>query len=83
MARGEAIAQGVPQLQIDVPMDNNKVTVDVSAAVSAQLLVQLRAMGAAIIDSSEQYRSIRMAIAIDQVEAVAALPQIAFIQPKQ
>jgi subtilase family protein/VCBS repeat protein len=84
IARGEAIAQGVPILQINLPDVNNLGTViDVRAQVSEPLLDELVRLGAELLDVSARYENIRLRVPLAQIEAIASLPQVVFMQPKQ
>jgi hypothetical protein len=84
MRRGQPIAEGVTTLEVNVGADAaGRVEVDLSANVTAELLDTLRGMG---IDTSyvfPQYHTLRARLSLDQLEAVASLPQVRFIQPKQ
>ena len=83
MARREAIASGVQTLDVSVPMTaDGRVMLDVRADVSDVLLGQLRGLGAEITETWPQYRAIGLNIALDQVEAIAALAGVSFVNPK-
>jgi hypothetical protein len=87
MSRGEPIAAGVQALSVDVPRDTDvdasRLVVDVTADVTDALQQQLRGMGVRIVDAHPAYRSLRLAVTFDQLEPIASLPQVIFIQPKQ
>ena len=84
MARGEAIAQGVGTLEINLPDSDVRGTViDVRAPVSQALLDQFVRLGARILDANATHQNIRMRIDVSQVEAIAALPQVSYVQSKQ
>jgi hypothetical protein len=84
MARNEAIAQGVQTLEVYLPdVTRDGVAVDVRAEVSQALLDQMVRLGAQIMDVSARYENIRLRIDISQVEALAALPQVRHVMPKQ
>ena len=84
MRRGESLTSAVQTLEVNVGADENGiVTVDISAEVSDRLLGVLRKMGVKVESSWVQYHTLRAQVALDQLEAVAALPQVRFIQPKQ
>jgi hypothetical protein len=84
MARGEAIAQGIPRLEIQLPDSKDRsVVVDVRAEVSQPLFDQLVKLGAELLDVSATYRNVRLRVDLGQIEAIAALPQVVFVQPKQ
>lgn len=83
MARGEPIAPGVTTLSVDLPRTaDNRLRLDVRADVTDDLLDQLRALGAEVVYSHPQYRSIGVNIALDQVEAIAALDAVIHVQPQ-
>jgi Subtilase family/FG-GAP-like repeat len=84
IARGEAIAQGVPTLQINLPDVNDRgAVIDVRAVVSQPLLDELVRLGAELLDVSARYENIRLRVPLAQIEAIASLPQVVFVQPKQ
>ena len=84
MARGQAIAAGVAKLEVHLPDVNAQGAVlDVRVDVSQPVLDQFVALGAEIYDVSVRYRNVRLRIDLNQVEALAAIPEVSFIQPKQ
>lgn len=84
MLRGVAIASGVPTLEVNVGADPaGRVVVDISANVNDELLGILDRMGAETSHVFPQYRTLRAKVQLDQLEEIAALPQVRFIQPKQ
>lgn len=84
MARGERIASNVSTLRISfADMNARGVVVDVRADVTDRLLDQLRALGADVLNVSAIYRSIHLRIGLSQVEAVAALPNVTYVQASQ
>jgi hypothetical protein len=83
-ALGQPMRAGVPALQNNVPAEpDGRVVIDVRAEVSDALLGQFRAIGAEVVSSYPAYRDVRLLVTMNQVEAVAALPQVIFVQPKQ
>ena len=84
MRNGQAVADGVQAVATDLPYDNQgRVELDISATVSDSLLDQLRATGARIQSSVRSAGSISVSVDIAQVQAIAALPGVTFVQPKQ
>lgn len=82
MLAGQPIAEGVTKLDTGVSIDNTGGTeVDIRANVDDELLVKLSELNAIIIDSAPQYRSIIVRMPLDQLETIAAMPQVIFIQP--
>lgn len=84
MHRGEAIARGVPTLEVNVGADDNGiVTVDLSADVSAKFISRLKTMGVEVLGSWPDYHSMRVRVSLDKLEDIAQMPQVRFIMPKQ
>jgi hypothetical protein len=82
-ARREPIPAGLPA-QFALPDANTRgVVLDLRAAVTDRLLADLRALGGEILDARARYDSVRLRIDLLQAEAVAALPEVTFVQPKQ
>src|SRR5262249_19631112 len=53
------------------------------ANVTGDLLARLSALGAEVLATSPAESSLRIHIALDEVEALAASPDVLFIQPRQ
>ena len=84
MARGERIASNVATLRVNLPDVNARgVVIDIRADVSDALLDQLRRLGADVINVSGAYRHIRARVGLGQIEAIAGLPEVAFVRPKE
>ncbi|HSB09837.1 MAG TPA: HYR domain-containing protein [Blastocatellia bacterium] len=84
MRRGQAVADGIQRVETDIEYDNQgKVELDIKAVVSDTLLAQLRGSGARVVSSVASEKQLRILVNIDQVESIAALPSVEFIQPKQ
>ncbi len=84
MHRGVAIASGVETLEVDVGADAaGKVTVDISGDVDGELLAALTSMGITYSSVFPQYHSLRAVALLEQLETVAGLRQVRFIQPRQ
>jgi hypothetical protein len=80
MARGEPIAAGVTQLEIDLHNGNgNRLVVDVKANVGDLLLRRLQGLGVTILDANAAYGSLRLEANLDQVELIAAFPEVIFV----
>lgn len=80
--QGQAITANVSSLQTDVEVDNQgKTTVDISATVTNALVEALQGQGADII--SARNGSIRANVPLANLEAIAALNEVRFVQPKQ
>jgi hypothetical protein len=67
-------------VQID---GRGRALVDITAAVDAALLEELHRRGAEVVTSSERLRSVRARVPLDQIEPIAGLPAVIFIQPAQ
>ena len=84
MLQGKPAAPGVPYLYTGIDLDqNNNVVVDIVAHVTDRLLQQLNSAGALVLYSNPALRSIRAIIPPDQMENIAASPDVIFIWPKQ
>jgi Subtilase family len=84
MRRGAMIAEGVRTLETNIPYNNQgKMTLDLKAKVSDALLIQLQSYGANIVNYVPENDSIRIQGAMDQIEAIAALPDVIYVQQKQ
>jgi subtilase family protein len=84
MERGEAIADGVRRLDTDVPYTyDGRTVVDITANVSDHLLMELSDNGAEILETVADRNSVRVAVPLVNLEAIAALPDVKFVQPRQ
>jgi hypothetical protein len=90
MSRGEPIAPGVDTLQANVVYapsrgvtDTPRLVIDVTATVTNSLLQQLTAAGAEIVAATVGQQNARVTVVPDQIETIAALPDVIFVQPKQ
>lgn len=84
MLQGKPAAPGVSYLYTGIDLDDkNNIVVDITAYVTDQLLRQLDDAGAKVLLANQELRSIRAVIPPDQIEAIAASPDVIFISPKQ
>src|SRR3954470_15227904 len=84
MERGQPIAIGVDVAVIDLPYANDgHLVVDVKARVTNRLVARLAALGLEVLSSDPQSGTLRVHLDIDQVETLAALPDVSFVQPQQ
>jgi hypothetical protein len=85
MRRGAMIAEGVRTLETNVQYNaQGKMTLDLKVnKVSDALLIQLQSYGADIVNSVPEHNSIRIQGAMNQIEAIAALPDVIYLQQKQ
>jgi hypothetical protein len=81
---GQAVAAGAPMLEVNVDADaSGMVTVDISADVTDELLSTLKAMGVQYSNVFPRYHALRAVASLDQLEAIAGLAEVRFVQPKQ
>ena len=81
--RGQAIANGVADLQTGVKVDaEGYVDIDISAKVTPGLMQRLKLINAEILSSFPEYYSVTARIPLSEVESLATLPDVNFIQPK-
>ena len=84
MELGQPIATGVSAQETDLPYAaDGHVVVDVTARHTSALFASLTALGVEVLSTSPDGGMLRVHINIDQVEALAALPDVSFVQPKQ
>jgi subtilase family protein/Calx-beta domain-containing protein len=82
--RGESIAGKASNLSLNLEVgDDGRVVVDISAIIDDKLLDDLRDLKVEIQSSFKEYNTLRAIVALDQLETIAALSQVRFIQPKQ
>jgi Subtilase family/FG-GAP-like repeat len=83
MSRNEAIASGVQTLDTDLKVDESGfIAVDLTANVNAKLMEKLKEINAVMIASLPQYRSVTARIPIGEIESLAGMDEIIFVQPK-
>src|SRR5206468_12037141 len=84
MERGQPIAIGVDVAVTNLPYAiDGHVVVDVKARVTDGVVARLAALGIEVLSSDAESGTLRVHVDIDQVEALAALPDVSFVQPKQ
>jgi hypothetical protein len=84
MSRGESVAAGVQTLSVAVDEAGaGRVVVDITAKLDDAFFETLRANGGRVLVAVPGYDSVRAEIGLDRVEAVAALPQVRYVQSKQ
>jgi hypothetical protein len=80
--RGDPLFQAVPSLRSSAEVDRtDQVEVDIKAEVTDGLLQQIEALGGSVIGSVPRYRSIRARLPLNQLEALAASPQVTAVRP--
>jgi len=78
--RGET--RGVPTEPIKLDLDQKeRALVDITANVSPYVESRIRKLGGAIVSSDERYHTIRARLALEKLEALAALKDVSFIAP--
>jgi hypothetical protein len=84
MAHGQQVAEGVAAVETDLPYtDQGRLELDLTANVTDALLDQLRASSAQIVSSNASSEHVRIRAAIEQLESIAALADVIFVQPRQ
>jgi len=78
--RGET--EGVPTEPIRLELDQKgRVLVDITANVTPQVGSLVRKLGGSIISSDERMHTMRARLALEKLEALAALKDVRFIAP--
>ncbi|WP_460553047.1 S8 family serine peptidase [Ferruginibacter profundus] len=81
-SRGQKMVDGVDLEPANVNADaTGKLTVDISATVTEDLLAKIEALGGHVIYPSWEYHSIRAELNLSAVETLAAHTDVSFIQP--
>jgi hypothetical protein len=84
MDRGEVIADGIRRLDTDIQYTyDGRPVVDITANVTDNLLAELSDKGAEILETVAERNSVRAAVPVENLEAIAALADVKFIQPRQ
>ena len=84
MERGQPLADGIWAVDTDLPYaPDGHLIIDLSASVTPGLLASLSALGAEVIVSTPESAMLRVHIDITELNAVAALPDVTFVQPRQ
>ena len=84
MRLGQSIAAGVQSLEVGLTIDSGgRTVVDISAVINDSLLAQLKESRGEVLVSAPQYNTVRALVPLDQIETIAELPEVRFIQPKQ
>ncbi len=80
MNHGEMVARGVQTIETGIELDSQgKTLVDIDATVTDKLLERIRQMDGEVVNSFPQFRAIRARLPLNQMESLAALPEIKFI----
>lgn len=79
---GDALTSSVPALEtgIDIGGDG-RVEVDIRGTVDGVLLAKLNETGSSVLDSLPGYKTILARVPIEQIENIASLDEVIFIQP--
>lgn len=78
--RGET--RGVPAAPVELDLDGRgRALVDITALVTPRLVSKVTKLGAEVVSSSERYHTVRARLALERVEAVAALKEVRYISP--
>ena len=78
--RGETM--GVPTDPIEIELDQKgRALVDITANVSPRVESRIRKLGGAVLSSDERYHTLRARLALEKLEALAALKDVSFIAP--
>ncbi len=80
--RRDADPSRAPSLRSSVKVDADGTTlVDIKAEVTDAVLARIEAFGGTVINSFAQHQAIRARMPLNQVEALASMPQVIFIRP--
>ncbi len=81
---GELKGSKGPMRRSSVKVDADGTTmVDIKAQVTEEVLARIEALGGTVMSSFPQYQAVRARIPLDQIEALAEMPQVMFIRPAE
>jgi hypothetical protein len=84
MEAGQPVASGIWAVETDLPYaDDGHLVVDVRARVGSGLASRMPASGIEVLFASADGSNLRAHLNVNQVEALAADPDVLFIQPRQ
>jgi len=84
METGQPVASGIWAVETDLPYaDDGHLVVDVRARAGSGLASRLPASGIDVLFASADGSDVRAHLNVDQVEGLAADPDVLFIQPRQ
>jgi hypothetical protein len=84
MKKGIPITRDVPTLETSVQFDEaNQTVVEIAAEGSADLVERLHALGVQVSGVRPGMHSLRASVSVDQIEAIAALPEVIHVGPRQ
>jgi hypothetical protein len=81
-SRNEPVAEGIEKIEVDLDHDvAGRVMVDLEADVSEELLATIEAAGGKVFNSFAEYRSIRAALPLTELESLSSRNDVEFISP--
>ena len=84
MESGQPIASGIWAVETDLPYaSDGHLIVDIRAREGSALASRLPAIDVEVLTVSRDAASVRAHVNVDQIEAIAADPDVLFIQPRQ
>ena len=84
MYRGELESTEGPMRGSSVKVHADGTTmVDIKVQVTEEVLARIEALGGTVMSSFPQYQAVRARIPLDQIEALAEMPQVIFIRPAE
>lgn len=76
--RGET--RGVPSEPVPIKLDaQGRTLVDITAKVSASLISKIKRLGVEVVSRSERYHTIRVNVALEKLERLAALKEVRYL----
>lgn len=79
--RGETIAEGVPDLEIDLRYQaDGRVLVDIDAEISPELQQTIAQLGGQVVCLVPRFRSLRALMPVHQIESLTARKDVTFVR---
>ena len=80
--RGGLLNSPLRSLRSNVAVnDDGTVFVDIQTQVTADVLRTIESVGGAVVSSHPRFNAVRALVPLDQVEAIATLPEVRFVGP--
>lgn len=80
-SRGQTFAAGVATLRPEITRESDgRILVDIKGAVTPGLLDRIVKGGGDVIHSSPRFKAVRAKVKLEQLESLASLPEVNFIQ---
>ena len=81
IAAGQAIAQGVSTLQVDVPVRDGLADVSITGKVTQRLVAAIEGVGGTVVRRADAFSTVDAFVPLDRLEKLAGLTDVRWIAP--